>query len=85
MNTDLLVCYQTAHVPLAAYLSCKQCQIKFVENVNNRGVFHFEYVPRNHVTDFNNGNGQVEPGAFALKMNQLIQSAKRLHIDGGGY
>lgn len=77
MNTDLLTEYQTAHIPLAAYLSIKGCQIKLVENINNRGVFHFEYVPRFHVTDFNNGNGQVEPGAFALKMNQLIQSAKR--------
>lgn len=77
MNTDLLTEYQTAHVPLAAYLSVKGCQIKVIENVNNRGVFHFEFVPRFHITDFNNGNGTVEPGAFALKMNQLIQSAKR--------
>jgi len=77
MNTDLLTEYQTAHVPLAAYLSVKSCQIKTIESVNNRGVFHFEFVPRMHINDFNNGNGLVEPGAFALKMNQLIQSAKR--------
>lgn len=77
MNTDLLTEYQTSHIPLAAYLSIKGCQIKIIENVNGRGVFHYEFVPRYHVNDFNNGNGSVEPGAFALKMNQLIQSAKR--------
>lgn len=77
MNTDLLTEYQTSHVPLAAYLSIKGCQIKVVEHIMGRGVFHFEFVPRFHITDFNNGVGQVEPGAFALKMNQLIQSAKR--------
>ncbi len=77
MNTDLLTDYQTAHIPLAAYLSVKGCQIKSIENIGNRGMFHFEFVPRFHINDFNNGAGQVEPGAFALKMNQLIQSAKR--------
>jgi len=82
MNTDLLTCFQTAHVPLAAYLSINHCQISTIDNFNNRGVFHFEYVPRQLVTDFNNGTGHVEPGAFALKMNQLIQSAKRRIFDG---
>ena len=77
MNTDLLTQYQTNHIPLAAFLSVKGCIIKSVESINNRGTFIFEFVPRNYVTDFNNGAGQVEPGAFALKMNQLIQSAKR--------
>lgn len=77
MNTDLLTDYQTTHIPLAAYLSVKGCQIKVIENLGSRGAFHFEYVPRTYVNDFNNGVGTVEPGAFALKMNQLIQSAKR--------
>lgn len=77
MNTDLLTDYQSSHIPLAAYLSVKGCQIKLIENIGGRGVFHFSFVPRAHVNDFNNGNGTVEPGAFALKMNQLIQSAKR--------
>jgi hypothetical protein len=77
MNTDLLNDYQTSHLPLAAFLSIKGCQIKVIENVSNRGVFHFAFVPRFLINDFNNGAGTVEPGAFALKMNQLIQSAKR--------
>lgn len=82
MNTDLLTQYQTTHVPLAAYLSCKGCQIKTIESYGGRGTFHFEFVPRSHITDFNNGSAAVEPGAFALKMNQLIQTAKRQHFEG---
>jgi len=82
MNTDLLLQYSTAHLPLAAYLAVNRCQISHVDNINYRGVFHFEYVPRKLVDQFNNGIGTVEPGAFALKMNQLIQSAKRQISDG---
>lgn len=82
MNTDMLTNYSTGHVPLAAYLSVLQCQIKYIDVINGKGIFYFEHVPREYVHAFNNGTGQVEPGAFAAKMNQLIQSAKRQLFDG---
>lgn len=82
METDLLTEYKTSHVPLAAYLKIKGCQVMKVTCEGRRGVFTFAYVAREHIIEFNNGQSTVEPNEFAEKMSQLTQTAKRVIADG---
>lgn len=78
METNLVHEYKTSHVPLAAYLRTKGCQIHEVTLDGRRGVFEFRLVPREYIIEFNNGQGNVEPNEFAEKMSQLTQTAKRI-------
>lgn len=82
MATDLLMDYKTSHIPLAAFLAIRGCQVTKIVAEQSRGVFLFMCVPRNYIFEFNDGKATVEPGDFALKMSQLTQTAKRVMAEG---
>lgn len=78
MHTDILDTYSTTHLPLAAYLKVHNVQLVSVTSDQlKRGTFNFVQVPRTFIIDFNNGQAQVEPNEFAVKMSQLVQTVRR--------
>ena len=74
MNTPTI---STSDIVLAATLKLKGYRLQSIQRDGKRGIFHFDEVPQDVVTEFNLGNSLVEPNALNNAIRALSTATKR--------
>lgn len=69
--------YRTTDIVLAACLKLKQYKLATIEKEGNKGIFVFENVPSDVITEYDLGNWLVEPIMFNNMIKQLTTSVFR--------
>lgn len=70
--------YKTADIVLAASLKVGGYTLSSIELQGNKGIFVFEEVDADFLTQFDLGKLQVEPVSFNNTIKQLTTSVRRM-------
>lgn len=70
--------YHTTDIVLAAFLRTQGHNVQRIEKSGSVGTFIFKDVPAQTLTDFDLGQGLVEPFAFNNTIRQLTSAVRRL-------
>lgn len=71
--------YRTTDIVLAAYLRLHNCNMLEIDKVGQRGTFVFESVHNNLITNYDLGQGSVEPIAFNNMIKLLTTAVRRMN------
>lgn len=69
--------FETTDICLAAYLLTKAHKITKIDKLGNKGTFFFKDVDPSEITDFDTGQGLVEPQQFHQSIRQLTTACRR--------
>jgi hypothetical protein len=68
----------TQDIVLSAALKCLGYKITRIEKDGNKGIFYFEEIPEQVITDYHLGRTLVEPGEFNMQIKALTTASRRL-------
>ncbi len=69
---------ETQDIVLAASLKVLGYKLHTIEKVGNKGIFFFESVSDEDITDYDLGNLLVEPVAFNSAIKALTTASRRI-------
>lgn len=70
--------FRTSDIILAACLKLNNLKMSSIEIDGNKGMFVFDDVPQDIITDYDLGQMLVEPVAFNNAIKQLTTSVRRI-------
>ena len=78
MRTWMKENYETTDIVLAAYLRLNNCSLIHINKIGQQGTFVFSSVPEELITNYQLGNGKVEPRLFNNMVRQLSTSVRNI-------
>ena len=73
--------YKTSDIILAACLKLNGFTMRSIERTGRKGIFVFEDIEQDFITEYDLGNVKVEPVAFNNQIKALTTSVRRMTQD----
>ena len=73
--------YKTSDIILAACLKLNGFTMQSIERTGRKGIFVFENIDQDFITEYDLGNVKVEPVAFNNQIKALTTSVRRMTQD----